>query len=54
MLTPAWKPRDMEFKPENFAEWAILGGIDGNTRRQKSGPVSEAHAMAGQAARKQQ
>ncbi len=28
-LTPAWKARDMEFKPENFAEWAIAGGLDG-------------------------
>lgn len=51
-LSPAWKARDMEFRPENFAEWAILGGLDGTTRRQKTGPGSEAHVMAGQAVRK--
>jgi catechol 2,3-dioxygenase-like lactoylglutathione lyase family enzyme len=49
-LTPAWKPREVETKPENFAEWAVMGGIDGNSRRQKSGPASEANAVAGQAA----
>jgi catechol 2,3-dioxygenase-like lactoylglutathione lyase family enzyme len=52
MLTPAWKARDIEFKPENFAEWAVLGGIDGHSRRQKSGPASDAQHMAGQAVRK--
>lgn len=52
MLTPAWQPRDIEFKPEHFAEWAVLGGIDGHSRRQKSGPASEANALAGQAVRK--
>ncbi|QDK35696.1 VOC family protein [Sphingomonas sp. IC081] len=32
--TNAWEPREFERKPELFAEWAIAGGIDGNTRRQ--------------------
>lgn len=32
--TEAWQPREFERKPEVFAEWAIAGGIDGNTRRQ--------------------
>jgi len=32
--TAAWRPREFERKPELFAEWAIAGGIDGNTRRQ--------------------
>jgi len=52
MLTPAWKPREFESKPENFAEWAILGGIDGVSRRQKQGPAPGAQTLAGQAARK--
>jgi catechol 2,3-dioxygenase-like lactoylglutathione lyase family enzyme len=34
-LTAAWQPREFERKPENFVEWAISGGIDGKTRRQK-------------------
>ena len=32
--TEAWKPGVFERKPELFAEWAIVGGIDGKTRRQ--------------------
>lgn len=32
--TEAWQPSDFERKPELFAEWAVAGGIDGNTRRQ--------------------
>lgn len=32
--TENWVPAQFERKPENFAEWAIAGGIDGNTRRQ--------------------
>jgi catechol-2,3-dioxygenase len=36
MLTPAWQPRDFEPGPTVFAEWAIDGGLDGNTRRQKN------------------
>lgn len=34
-LTGDWEPRDFEPGPTVFAEWAISGGIDGNTRRQK-------------------
>ena len=34
-LTEAWSPRDFEPGPTVFAEWAIEGGIDGHTRRQK-------------------
>ena len=34
-LTPAWQPRDFTPGPTVFAEWAIDGGLDGNTRRQK-------------------
>ena len=34
-LTEAWQPRDFEPGPTVFAEWAIDGGIDGKTRRQK-------------------
>ena len=52
MWPPAWKPREFESKPENFAEWAILGGIDGVSRRQKQGPEPGAQTLAGQAARK--
>ena len=37
VLTENWKPRDFEPGPTVFAEWAVAGGIDGNTRRQKSG-----------------
>ena len=35
-LTADWQARDFEPGPTVFAEWAIDGGIDGNTRRQKS------------------
>ncbi len=35
-LTADWQPRDFEPGPTVFAEWAIEGGIDGHTRRQKS------------------
>ncbi len=34
-LTEAWQPRDFEPGPSVFAEWAIDGGLDGSTRRQK-------------------
>ena len=33
-LTEKWVARDFEPSPTAFAEWAIDGGIDGNTRRQ--------------------
>ncbi|AYQ92057.1 MULTISPECIES: VOC family protein [Burkholderia] len=42
VLTPEWQPRDFEPGPTVFAEWAIDGGIDGHTRRQK-----QAEAPAG-------
>ena len=35
-LTGEWQAREFEPGPTVFAEWAIDGGIDGNTRRQKS------------------
>jgi len=35
-LDADWQPRDFEPGPTVFAEWAIDGGIDGNTRRQKN------------------
>lgn len=41
VLTENWKPRDFEPGPTVFAEWAIAGGIDGNTRRQKSAAAPE-------------
>lgn len=49
-VTPAWQPRELTPSPENFAEWAITGGIDGRTRRQASGPAPET-GTAGRAAR---
>lgn len=33
-LTADWQPRDFTPGPTVFAEWAIKGGIDGQTRRQ--------------------
>ena len=39
-LTEAWKARDFEPGPTVFAEWAIDGGIDGRTRRQKGREAS--------------
>lgn len=33
-LTAEWQPREFTPGPTVFAEWAIKGGIDGNTRRQ--------------------
>lgn len=38
-LTGEWQPREFEKKPEIFAEWAVTGGIDGETRRQKTAKV---------------
>jgi catechol-2,3-dioxygenase len=37
VLTEKWTPRDFAPSPEMFAEWAVVGGIDGTTRRQKQG-----------------
>jgi catechol-2,3-dioxygenase len=34
-VTAKWRSREFQPSPENFAEWGILGGIDGKTRRQK-------------------
>lgn len=31
-----WEPREFQPSPEMFAEWAVVGGIDGNTRRVKA------------------
>jgi catechol 2,3-dioxygenase-like lactoylglutathione lyase family enzyme len=33
MLTAQWQPREFTPSNTNFAEWAIEGGLDGNTRR---------------------
>lgn len=35
-LDQHWEPREFEPGPTVFAEWAIEGGIDGNTRRQRN------------------
>jgi catechol-2,3-dioxygenase len=32
-----WEPQDFQQSSEAFAEWAVLGGIDGRTRRQAKG-----------------
>ena len=39
-LTAAWQPRSFEPGPTVFAEWAVDGGIDGLSRRQKNGPAA--------------
>lgn len=49
-VTRAWQPRSFTPSPENFAEWAVTGGIDGKTRRQASGPAAET-GTAGRASR---
>lgn len=36
VLTEQWQAREFTPGPTVFAEWAIDGGVDGNTRRQKS------------------
>ncbi len=35
-LDARWEPREFEPGPTRFAEWAVEGGLDGNTRRQKN------------------
>ena len=35
-LTGEWQPREFEPGPTVFAEWAVEGGLDGHTRRQKN------------------
>jgi catechol 2,3-dioxygenase-like lactoylglutathione lyase family enzyme len=37
-LDGAWEPRDFRQTPEVFAEWAVIGGIDGKSRRAKAAP----------------
>ncbi|NBY72181.1 MAG: glyoxalase [Betaproteobacteria bacterium] len=44
-LTEAWKPRDLKPGPTVFAEWAIKGGIDGITRRQKNAEAPSGQFM---------
>lgn len=46
VLTEAWQPRDFEPGPTVFAEWAVAGGLDGNTRRQAAPPPAAAPAQA--------
>lgn len=41
-LTDKWQARDFEPGPTVFAEWAIDGGLDGNTRRQPNVAASGA------------
>ena len=40
-LTAEWQPREFEPGPTVFAEWAIDGGLDGNTRRQKGAGAAD-------------
>lgn len=35
-LTEKWRPRQFQPSPELFAEWAIDGGLDGVSRRQRA------------------
>lgn len=44
-LTEAWQPRDFTPGPTMFAEWAIKGGIDGETRRQKNAEAPSGRFM---------
>ena len=37
-LDGRWEPREFQQAPEVFAEWAVVGGIDGQTRRAKAAP----------------
>jgi len=45
VLTPAWQPREFEPGPTVFAEWAVDGGLDGKTRRQKEARAPEGKFM---------
>ena len=40
-LTADWEPREFEPGPTVFAEWAVDGGLDGHTRRQKNADAPE-------------
>ena len=37
-LDGAWEPREFQQSSEAFAEWAVVGGIDGKSRRAKAAP----------------
>jgi catechol 2,3-dioxygenase-like lactoylglutathione lyase family enzyme len=41
-LNEQWEARDFEPGPTIFAEWAIDGGLDGNTRRQRNAKAPDA------------
>ena len=36
--TASWEARAWKRTLENFAQWAVTGGLDGNTRRQSAPP----------------
>jgi catechol-2,3-dioxygenase len=44
-LTADWQPREFTPGPTVFAEWAIKGGIDGTTRRQKDAAAPSGRFM---------
>lgn len=44
-LTEDWQPREFTPGPTVFAEWAIKGGIDGQTRRQKNAEAPSGRFM---------
>ena len=44
-LTEAWQPPEFTPGPTVFAEWAINGGIDGHTRRQKDAEAPSGRFM---------
>lgn len=44
-LTEAWQPREFTPGPTAFAEWAVKGGIDGHTRRQKDAEAPSGRFM---------
>lgn len=44
-LTENWQPREFTPGPTMFAEWAIKGGIDGQTRRQKDAEAPSGRFM---------
>jgi catechol-2,3-dioxygenase len=37
-LDGRWEPREFQQAPEVFAEWAVIGGIDGKSRRARTAP----------------
>jgi catechol 2,3-dioxygenase-like lactoylglutathione lyase family enzyme len=44
-LTENWQAREFTQSPTMFAEWAIKGGIDGETRRQKNAEAPSGRFM---------